>query len=353
MEHTPIISIIMPVYRVEKYVGRAIESILTQTLGDFEFLIVDDGSPDSCGLICDEYAAKDSRIRVIHQDNSGAANARNAAMKYATGKYYYFMDADDWAQANMLEDMVALADAHNAQCVVAGYYIDTYYSESEHLVLNVSHPDTVYQDRQDFRRHAYRLFDKNLLYTPWNKLYREDYLRSNGLKFPHTFWDDFPFNLSVLRDVERVVVTSKQYYHFIRARAESETAKYVAGMYEKREEEHLWLLDLYQHWDIRDDDSLEFLARRYIERLLGCIENITSRECTLSRKERRRQIRQMISGPFVDESLLRAKPRSTMMKLMLIPIRWHWIGLIYLESRVISWVKARNTRLFATLKAKR
>ncbi len=353
MENRPKISVIMPVYKVEGYVGKAIESILNQTFQDFEYLVVDDGSPDACGAICDKYAAKDSRIHVIHKENGGAPSARNAAMELAKGKYYYFMDSDDWAKPTMLEDMYALAEANEAQLVVTGYFIDTYYSSSEYITLNMSHPDAVYSDREAFRRDAYRLFDKNLLYTPWNKLFLADYLNENNIWFPQTFWDDFPFNLSVVRDVGRVVISSKQYYHFMRVRAESETAKYVAAMYDKREEEHGWMLELYRHWGIDDEASREFLSRRYIERLVGCIENVTNKNCRMTGKEKRQEIRRMLSNPNVQESLALARPRSIMMKIMLIPIRWSSAGLTYLESRMITWVKSKNARLFASLKAKR
>ena len=114
------VSVIMPVYGVEKFVGKAIESIQAQTLKDFEFLIVDDGTKDHSGTICDEYAAKDPRLTVIHKENGGAPSARNAAMDIAKGKYYYFMDSDDWAEPTMLEDMVALAEKTDAQLVVTG-----------------------------------------------------------------------------------------------------------------------------------------------------------------------------------------------------------------------------------------
>ena len=117
----PGISVIMPVYKVEKYVGKAIESILSQTMSDFEFIIVDDGTPDRSGEICDEYAAKDSRIQVIHKENGGAPSARNRAIDIARGKYFYFMDSDDWAEPSMLEDMYRLAEEHGAQLVVTGY----------------------------------------------------------------------------------------------------------------------------------------------------------------------------------------------------------------------------------------
>lgn len=352
MENEIKVSVIMPVYKVEQYVGKAIESMLAQTLQDFEFLIVDDGTPDNSGKICDEYAAKDSRIRVFHRENGGAPSARNMAMDEARGKYYYFMDSDDWAEPTMLEDMVALAEKHEAQLVVTGYFIDTYYSETEYITLHQTQPDAVY-NQEEFRRAAYRLFDANLLYTPWNKLYSREYVESHGLRFPQTLWDDFPFNLSVIRDVERVVVSSKQYYHFMRARADSETAKYVPTMYDKREEEHRWMRDLYAYWDVHDEASMEMLARRYAERLVGCVENVTNPRCQLTEAEKKKEIGKMIRGENAKECLRLARPRSLMMRLLLVPIKWGNVTLTMLESRVISKVKSSNTKMFATLKAKR
>lgn len=352
MNNPVTVSVIMPVYNVEAYVGRAIESILNQTFSDFEFLIVDDGTPDNSGKICDEYAAKDARITVIHKENGGAPSARNTAMDRAKGKYYYFLDSDDWAEPTMLEDMVALAEQNEAQLVVAGYYIDTYYSDTEHLTLKLSQPSAVYH-QAEFRANAHRLFDTNLLYTPWNKLFSRAYVEEHNLRFPQTFWDDFPFVLSVIRDVERVVVTEKPYYHFLRARAESETAKYVAAMYDKREEEHGWMLDLYEHWGVKSEAAEEFLARRYIERLVGCVENVTNKKCTLSSKERKAEIARMIRSDRARWALQKAQPRSAKMKVMLLPIRWQCTTLTYWEGKFISYTKTGNPRLFAMLKANR
>ena len=94
----------MPAYRVENYIERAVDSLLRQTFHDFELIIVDDGSPDATGRIADALAARDSRIRVIHQPNAGAPAARNRAMETAQGRYFFFMDADDWAEEVMLEE---------------------------------------------------------------------------------------------------------------------------------------------------------------------------------------------------------------------------------------------------------
>lgn len=343
----------MPVYGVEDYVGKAIESIKNQTLTDWEFFCVDDGTKDRSGEICDEYAAKDPRIIVIHKENGGAPSARNVAIDKARGKYMYFMDSDDWAEPTMLEDMYNLAERDNAQLIVAGFYIDTYYSDTEKYSQQQFCESAVYKNSREFRQNAHKLFDKNLLYTPWNKLYLSSYILENKLYFPETFWDDFPFNLSVVRDVERVTVTSEKYYHFIRKRGESETAKYRADMFQKREEEHSWMLELYEHWKTDSPEIREFLARRYIERVIGCIENVTNRNCTLSSKEKKAEIKKMISSDRAKEAVRTAKPNSNYMKLMLLPIKWNSAFLTKLEGSVISAVKSRNTKAFAKLKAGR
>ena len=347
------VSVIMPVYGVEKFVGKAIESILGQTFTDFEFLIVDDGTLDRSGEICDEYAEKDNRIRVFHKEIGGAPTARNVAIDVAKGKYFYFLDSDDWAEPTMLEDMVALAEDHNAQLVVTGFYIDTYYSDTEFVTQEVSVPSKAFVSQQEFRENAHRLFDNNLLYTPWNKLYSGDYIRENSLRFPTTFWDDFPFNLSVVRDIERVVVSDNKYYHFMRARAESETAKYRPDMYEKREEEHCWLVELYRYWEVDNPDVNEFLARRYIERLIGCVENVANPACNLSVKQKKAEIRRLIATDLAQSSAQIARPRSKYMKVMLFPIRRVNATLTYWEGKFISAVKRKFVKLFATLKANR
>lgn len=349
----PKVSVIVPVYGVEDYVATAIESVQAQSLTDWEMILVDDGSKDKSGEICDQYAAEDTRITVVHKENGGAPSARNTAIRMAKGKYLYFMDADDWAERHMLKDMVALAEETGAELVVAGFYIDTYYSEEDKFEQKQSVPSVNFKSQQDFREHAHELFDQNLLYTPWNKLYLASYIKDNELFFPQTFWDDFPFNLFVIKHVERVAVTKKGYYHFIRKREESETARYRSDMYEKREEEDKWLKDLYADWGIRTPEVQEFLDRRYIERLIGCIENLTNQNCTLKKRVKLKQIRRMIRSDRAQAAVKGAKPRSVYMKVMLIPIKKKSAFLMYLESLFISKVKEHNTKLFAQLKAGR
>ena len=117
----PLISVIVPIYNVEKYLPQCIESILRQTYTNLEIILVDDGSPDSCPQICDDYAAKDSRIKVIHQANSGVSAARNSGLKIAKGKYIGFIDGDDYIEPDMYEylyNLITVYEGNISVCTV-------------------------------------------------------------------------------------------------------------------------------------------------------------------------------------------------------------------------------------------
>lgn len=351
----PKISVIMPAYNVEGYVQRAVESLQQQTLTNFELLVVDDGSTDRTGAILDALEMRDTRITVFHTPNAGAPAARNFALDKARGSFVMFMDADDWADNHMLEDMYTYAVKHGLELVISGFYIDTYYGRDNQFTTEIKHCKTkVFSSRDEFRLLAYRLFDENQLYTPWNKLFLRERIEAIHARFRNTFWDDFPFVLDYIRDCEKVGVLSQPYYHFIRARKESETARWRKDMYQKREEEHAWMCDLYQHWNLHDEPhAFEMIQRRYIERLIGCIENVCNPACTLSVPQKLQHIKDMISTSQAQKAVMFAHPRSKMMELMLVPIRRKNARLCYQEGKFISFVKRHNAHLFALLKARR
>jgi len=173
----PKISIIVPVYNVEKYVTRCIKSILSQTLDDFELILVDDGSTDRSGIICDEFAEKDNRIKVIHKNNGGASSARNRGIDVATGCFLGFVDSDDWILANMYEKLITLAEKENAQ--IAECRIKTMYSYKTEIKKPLEEIQIC--NGVECQTH---LFNGSSFFTilVFNKVYRRELF--NNLRFP-------------------------------------------------------------------------------------------------------------------------------------------------------------------------
>lgn len=120
----PLLSIVMPVYNVEKFLRKSIKSVLQQEIKDFELIIVDDGSTDSSGTICDEYAKNDSRIIVIHKDNGGVVSARERALHLVRGKYITFLDSDDWIESRIYKDLIEYMELNDADVGIGGYILD-------------------------------------------------------------------------------------------------------------------------------------------------------------------------------------------------------------------------------------
>lgn len=171
------ISIIIPVYRVEAYLGECIDSILCQEHSDFEVILVDDGSPDRCGAICDEYAAADHRVKVIHKENGGASDARNCGMTQANGEYVLFMDGDDfWADKQVLTRLVSRVRQTNPD--ILNYSYQKYWAESGRRIPYCA-PVAAMPVGVD-REQQYGYLTDNGLYiaSPCNKMIRRELLQA-------------------------------------------------------------------------------------------------------------------------------------------------------------------------------
>ena len=163
----PELSIIVPVYKVEKYISRCLDSILKQTFREFELIIIDDGSPDQSGLIADHYAKLDERIRIIHQENKGVSEARNVGIKNARGTYIGFVDSDDYIEPDMYSTMLQEMKLHKADLTICGYrYVN---SQEEYRYVDFSDIPTL-MDRTVFFKY---LFDtpRTIGGAVWNKLF--------------------------------------------------------------------------------------------------------------------------------------------------------------------------------------
>lgn len=207
-----LISVIVPVYRVEGLLPRCVESILAQTYRNLEIILVDDGSPDGCGALCDDYARRDSRVRVIHQKNGGLAAARNAGLSSARGAFLGFVDSDDHIAPDMYETLLNSITAENADIAVCGRYMEL---ESGELVPEFTlEGPAVFDAHEGIRRF---LLSDGLDAAAWDKLYRRSLW--GGSRYPTEYVsEDVPVTARLLARANRIVHCGRPlYYYFQRA----------------------------------------------------------------------------------------------------------------------------------------
>lgn len=348
----PKISIIMPVYKVEKFVAKTIESVLNQTFKNFEFFAIDDGSPDKSGEICDEYAKKDNRIIVIHKENGGAPEARNVAIEKATGKYMYFIDSDDWIEPEMLQTMYDLAERNSAQLVVTGFCME-YFKNGEYVEYKTKIEDRVFETQEEFRKNAYQYFNNSLLSLPWNKLYLSEIIKNENIRFPNTKWDDHHFNMDYLMNVQKVVISSICMYHWYRSRQGSETMINYndLNMYKKRLEHYQHILKLYNYWNIKDEKSMDAISTYYVGRIFQCIQELSDNG-NIKYKEKRSRVKEILNASETKEALKNAKSLSTKFKILTFPMKINNVTLSLFFGEIISFVRKICPSLFIKIKEK-
>ena len=203
-----LISIIIPVYKVEKYLEKCIQSVINQTYENLQIILVDDGSPDNCGKICDEYAKKDHRIEVIHKSNGGLSDARNKGLEIAKGEYIGFVDSDDYIEADMYEVLYNLLKQYNADVSICNFYT---VSQGKISIKNADNGINEY-NRIEILKEI--LLDKNIQSYAWNKLYKKELF--DEIKYPiGKKYEDIGTTFYLLEKCNKVVVTGKSEYYYI------------------------------------------------------------------------------------------------------------------------------------------
>ncbi|MBQ3177156.1 MAG: glycosyltransferase family 2 protein [Clostridia bacterium] len=205
------ISIIVPIYNVEPYLCKCIDSILAQTYIDLEILLIDDGSPDRCPVICDEYAMMDSRIKVIHKINGGLSDARNAGLSEAKGEWIAFVDSDDWIEPDMYEKLLANAYEYSAE-ISCGGVNDELITEDGISILKTTMAGVVEVTCCTRTEAMTRYF--NTSWSAWDKIYQKKIF--DNIRFPvGEINEDEAIVLQLLEQCNKVVYTNEVFYHYI------------------------------------------------------------------------------------------------------------------------------------------
>ena len=221
------VSIIVPIYNIEQYVGKCIESILAQTYSDFKLILVDDGSPDNCGRICDEYAERDVRVNVIHKMNGGLTSARNAGLVVARGEWIMHVDGDDWIEPDMLESLLEAARVKGADLVFGDFLSDR--------------PSEAYQKLPTWSSDKRESMSNYVAYpmtTIWGSIAKRSLYKVNQLKSPEgiSYCEDFHLIVRLCYFANKIVNVHRPFYHY-RYRPTS----IMSNMSKKTEADEQWV----------------------------------------------------------------------------------------------------------------
>lgn len=204
----PLISIIIPVYKVEKYLEKCIKSVLSQTYKNLQIILVDDGSPDNCGNICDDYARVDNRIEVIHKANGGLSDARNVGLKAARGEYIGFVDSDDYVSNEMFENLYNTLISNDVDVSICNFYIVI---DNKNIIKNADNGVKIYNKLEILKE---ILLDKKIQSYAWNKLYKRELFKD--IEYPvGKKYEDIGTTFYILEKCSKISVSGSPEYYYI------------------------------------------------------------------------------------------------------------------------------------------
>ncbi len=330
-----LVSVVVPVYKVEPYLEKCIESIQNQTYQDLEIILVDDGSPDRCGEMCDAYAREDSRVRVIHKENGGLSDARNAGAAQASGKYLLFVDSDDSIDRRLVEKTVEAAEKYRSDIVLFDYYC---VENGIREVRAASLPTGKVLDLKG---------ERELLLAPpsaWTKLFRREFYEKSGCSFPvGRYFEDLATTPVFFLKAERVIYLDEPLYDYMIRENSIMTGK----NYGKSCRDKLAVLDHIQDVYRRAGayetyrDELEYLvfANAYFE---------PSKELVLDKADRRADrkwlgmYREYLYGQypdFMENPYVRRMGRKDRLHLWILNTRQYWL------MRLLSYGRRLRDRM--------
>jgi len=299
MEQNILISVIVPVYNVEEYLPRCVDSILAQTYRNLEVILVDDGTKDNSDQICDAYAAKDSRIKVIHKKNGGLSSARNAGMDIAKGEYFGFVDSDDWIEPETYETMLGLALKHDAKMVCGGRYdVDSATGEKkvglcprkEEVISGVDMLGRVFLwDQCDS--------------AAWDKLYHRSLFQE--IRYPSgLICEDVAIFYRLVELTEKVVLCDKPLYNYYHREGSITTSKISEKTFHFQQHTDIIFPYIQKKYPEISKQAEYFRVRALVNSVIAVdLADEESRakyepQCNNARKELKKHIGYIISGPY-------------------------------------------------------
>ncbi len=284
---TPLISIIVPVYKVEDVIHNCVESILRQTYSNFELILIDDGTPDESGKICDEYAKKDNRIKVIHKTNGGVSSARNIGIANATGEYIVCVDSDDYVDEAYLQGFIDVIKIYpEAQMVWCGFYtVNDYEKTITRAVKYDESGELIESDISNIMTFHQKWLDA----APWCKLYSKRIIDENNLKMDESMslGEDLLFNFSYINSCtnKKIYHTNKCAYYYIQTEKETLDNRFRANLFDIYTHINDEMLRYITNWKVDSEQMTIFYDSAYFS-YEKCLRNTFHKNNTATKKEK-------------------------------------------------------------------
>lgn len=322
----PKVSIIVPIYNVEQYLDRCLDSLVNQTFQDIEIIGVNDGSTDNSFDVLNTYAKKDKRIKVINKINEGLSKSRNRGIEASNGDYIMFVDSDDWIDKNMIYRMYK--EANEDVDLVICTYTRVFENKSIQRIINDMPKHKVY-DKEEFIRKIYRRLVGPIgeelrnpqyldcLSTAWSKLYKSSLIKENEIKFIDTdivSTEDTPFNVELFNYVEKCVFINEPLYNYWKGNSSSITTKYRERLDDKCNNLHNYIEDIISK-NKRDETFYKALENRRCLSMLGLGLNECSETNKISTRDKISNIKHILENEKMEKSF-------SQLELKYFPVHW-------------------------------
>lgn len=347
------VSIIVPIYNVEKYLARCLESLVNQTFKDIEILAINDGSTDNSLNILNKYAARDKRIRIINNKNVGVSETRNIGISESNGEFIVFVDSDDWIDNYMIEKMYDFISKECAQMLMCTY-VREFSDHSKEKKFDL--PEINIYENNEVKSQLFRKLVgplgselSNLEYidalgTVWAKMYKASILKENDLKFIDLneigTGEDILFNIYVFKYINKAVLLNKPMYHYWRGNENSITSRYIHNFIDKRRNYFKYMIDFIEKNNFGNDFEVA-LSNRICTSVLGTGLVECYKDNNISGIEKINRIKHLLNDEYINSAYEN-------LELKYFPI--HWRVFYFFNKYKLSFVSYLMLRSISTLK---
>lgn len=301
----PTVSIIVPVYNAEKYLGWCVNSILAQTFRDLEVILVNDGSRDGSLEICRNYEKLDSRVRVIDIPNGGVSNARNTGLAAATGEFVQFVDSDDVVKPGITAALLHAIQLYKADLAICGFSIVEMQGDKAINRIDLSTEcmgaECVLEKEQFLQQLPYLFWESSVMEGPYNRIFRREILLKKGLRFlsDMKYGEDCMFNIAYYGQCRRVVLLSQCYYYYMWQEGQSLSRRYLPDLFANQRRQLEALESLVKSNGAETKKGRFFFANYAASQVVKCLRMLLNPACPLCEDEKKLAVWEIMQHPHV------------------------------------------------------